>query len=94
MRDLLREHLQNCSHLVTLENHQRMGGFGSAVLEASNRLTATMAHPTARIKVLGMPDRFLEHRTTVDEQLAEAGLDVERVARTVRTLLGEARRGQ
>ena len=91
---MLRDHLRAYAHIVTLEAHQRMGGFGSAVLEAANRLTATESSPGARIKILGMPDRFLEHRTTVDEQLAEAGLDRERVGRTVRHLLAGHRRAE
>jgi deoxyxylulose-5-phosphate synthase len=37
--------------------------------------------------VLGVPDRFLEHRTTREEQLAEAGLDAESIERFVRNLL-------
>ena len=90
--DLLRGHLKAYQHIVTLEAHQRMGGFGSAVLEAANRLAAWDASPLAKVKILGMPDRFLEHRSTVEEQLAEAGLDTERVARTVRNLLGGTRR--
>ncbi len=91
---LLREHLQQYDHIVTLEAHQRMGGFGSAVLEAANRLPGLDGVSPARIKILGLPDRFLEHRTTVEEQLAEAGLDPERVARTVRHLLGGSRRAE
>jgi 1-deoxy-D-xylulose-5-phosphate synthase len=42
--------------LVVVEDHQRMGGFGSAVLEALNDLGL---HPEVRL--LGLPDRFIEH---------------------------------
>ncbi|MEZ5974809.1 MAG: 1-deoxy-D-xylulose-5-phosphate synthase [Planctomycetota bacterium] len=90
--DLLQEHLSRYAHIVTMENHARMGGFGSAVLEAAARLSGASERPPARIKVLGLPDRFLEHKTTVEEQLAEAGLDAPRVERTIRTLL--ARRSE
>ena len=69
--------------IVTLEEHQRAGGFGSAVLEAASRLPNA---PRA-VRVLGVPDRFVEHMTTREEQLADAGLDADGLERTVRTLL-------
>jgi 1-deoxy-D-xylulose-5-phosphate synthase len=70
-------------HIVTVEEHQRMGGFGSAVLEAWNRLPERRS----RVRVLGVPDRFLEHRTTREEQLSAVGLDAEGLERTVAQLL-------
>ncbi|MDF1838913.1 MAG: 1-deoxy-D-xylulose-5-phosphate synthase [Planctomycetota bacterium] len=91
---LLEEHLRSYAHVVTLEAHQRMGGFGSAVLEAASRAPWTEGIPQARVKVLGLPDRFLEHKTSVDEQLAEAGLDAGRIVRTVGNLLPAAKRGR
>ncbi len=69
--------------IVTVEEHQRAGGFGSAVLEALNALPAT----PARVRVLAVPDRFMDHKTTREEQLAEAGLDADGIERTVRSLL-------
>jgi 1-deoxy-D-xylulose-5-phosphate synthase len=89
---LLAEHLKNYSHILTLEAHQRMGGFGSAVLEAASRLPISDGTHPARIKVLGLPDRFLEHKTTAEEQMAEAGLDVPRIVRTLGNLLPAAQR--
>jgi len=81
--ELLARHAQTARWIVTLEEHQRAGGFGSAVLEALNALPPT----NARVKVLALPDRFVDHRTTREEQLAEAGLDAEGVERCVRALL-------
>ena len=85
--ELLKGHLRSHRHLVTVEAHQRAGGFGSAVLEFASR----QPDPAARVRVLGIPDRFLEHRTTPDEQLTEVGLDADGIERTLRTLLGGAR---
>jgi 1-deoxy-D-xylulose-5-phosphate synthase len=85
--DLLARHAQEHRWIVTLEEHQRAGGFGSAVLEAWNHLR----QPRARVRVLGVPDRFAEHRTTREEQLAEAGLDAPAIVRTVQNLLQTTR---
>lgn len=81
--ELLSRHAQTARWIVTLEEHQRAGGFGSAVLEALNALPPT----SARVKVLALPDRFVDHKTTREEQLAEAGLDADGVERCVRALL-------
>lgn len=87
--ELLGQDLRRYKHLITLEDHQRAGGFGTAVLEAASRAP----HGEARVRVLGIPDRFLDHKTTREEQLAEAGLDPDSVERVLRALPGGARVG-
>ncbi|MFN0006938.1 MAG: 1-deoxy-D-xylulose-5-phosphate synthase [Planctomycetota bacterium] len=84
--ELLARQAQTARWIVTLEEHQRAGGFGSAVLEALNMLP----NATARLRVLAIPDRFVEHRSTREEQLADVGLDAEGIERTVRALLAPA----
>jgi 1-deoxy-D-xylulose-5-phosphate synthase len=69
--DLLARQAQSARWIVTVEEHQRAAGFGSAVLEALCRLP----HAAARVRVLGIPDRFVDHRTSREEQLAEVELD-------------------
>jgi 1-deoxy-D-xylulose-5-phosphate synthase len=86
--ELLARHAQTFRWIVTLEEHQRAGGFGSAVLETLTRLPGLAR---ANVRLLGVPDRFLEHRTTREEQLAEAGIDADAVERLVRRLLATAR---
>ena len=81
--ELLTQHALKYRHIVTVEEHQRAGGFGSAVLEAWSRLLS----PEARVRVLGVPDRYVDHATTREEQLAEAGIDADGIERTVRSLL-------
>jgi len=81
--ELLARHAQSARWIVTVEEHQRAGGFGSAVLEALNQLPQV----NARVRVLAVPDRFIEHRSTREEQLAELGLDADGIERTVRALL-------
>jgi 1-deoxy-D-xylulose-5-phosphate synthase len=81
--ELLARHMARYRWIVTLEEHQRAGGFGSAVLEAASRLPQVRA----QVRVLGIPDRYVEHMTTREEQLAAAGIDADALERTVRTLL-------
>ncbi len=55
--------------LVTTEDHQKMGGFGSAVLEALNELGLK-----PDIRVLGLPDVFYDHGS-IPRMHREAGID-------------------
>jgi 1-deoxy-D-xylulose-5-phosphate synthase len=80
--ELLFQHLASYRALITLEEHQRAGGFGSAVLEAASRAP----NARAQVKLLAIPDRFIEHMTTREEQLSECGLDAESIERFVRQL--------
>jgi 1-deoxy-D-xylulose-5-phosphate synthase len=65
--------------VVTVEEGTLEGGFGGAVLEAANA-----AGLDARNVVrLGLPDRFVEHAER-GELLADLGLDVAGICRTVR----------
>jgi 1-deoxy-D-xylulose-5-phosphate synthase len=65
--------------VLTVEENQLMTGFGSAVLEAANEAGL----PTANVRRLGLPDRFVEHGER-GELLAELGLDAVGIARTFR----------
>ncbi len=86
--ELLARHLRMYRHLVTLEDHQRAGGFGSAMLETASRMPVD-GRP-AQIRVLGIPDRYVEHMTSREEQLASVGLDADGVERSIAQLLGTA----
>ncbi len=70
--------------ILTLEDHQTIGGFGSCVLEACNdeRL------PTESVYRLGLPDRWI-YQGSRTEQEAEAGIDADGVVRQVRRILAE-----
>lgn len=72
--------------LVTIENNVIQGGAGSAVAEYIDSLNS---EKTGRIKLLhlGLPDYFIEHATQ-EEQLAEAGLDLQGVLTRVKKVLG------
>ncbi|NQU21517.1 MAG: 1-deoxy-D-xylulose-5-phosphate synthase, partial [Candidatus Nealsonbacteria bacterium] len=67
--------------VLTVEEAALMGGFGSAVLEAACDASLN----TARIRRLGVPDRFIEHATR-DEQLADLGLDADGITAACREM--------
>lgn len=86
--ELLFAHTREHRLLLTLEEHQRAGGFGSAVLEALARDRSDKGR--ARVRVLGIGDRFMEHMSSRDEQLVAAGIGVEGVVRAVEQGLSSA----
>ncbi|WP_034042739.1 1-deoxy-D-xylulose-5-phosphate synthase [Wocania ichthyoenteri] len=65
--------------IVTVEDHTVKGGFGSVILEfaSENNYKNT-------IKILGIPDAFIEHGS-VDELQEFVGLDVEGLSNYLRT---------
>jgi len=77
--DLLAEHVRDHDLVLTLEEHQRTGGFGSAVLEVVSRIPRARA----RVRIMGIPDRFIDHMTGRGEQLRVAGIDAEAVVQAV-----------
>jgi 1-deoxy-D-xylulose-5-phosphate synthase len=81
--ELLGQHLRRYRHVLALEEHQRAGGFGAAVLEVASRVPDARA----RVRTLGVPDRFIEHVSSRDEQLAEVGLDGPGIAKNVVNVL-------
>jgi len=80
--DLLEELLSNDIPIITVEDHSIAGGFGAAMLEeASNR-----SLDSSLITRLALPDRWIGHGSR-PEQLQEAGIDVEGIARCVAQIL-------
>jgi 1-deoxy-D-xylulose-5-phosphate synthase len=65
--------------LVTVEEHQVMGGAGSAVCEALSGLGLEK-----RVLMLGLPDRFIDHGDPA-KLLASVGLDGEGILRSIQT---------
>jgi 1-deoxy-D-xylulose-5-phosphate synthase len=77
--------VEEASLIVTVEEGTLEGGFGSALLEASNAAGLDTRH----IVRLGIPDRFVEHGER-HELLADLGLDVAGICRKVRAVLSPA----
>ncbi|NOU97665.1 1-deoxy-D-xylulose-5-phosphate synthase [Paenibacillus sp. LMG 31456] len=72
--------------IITMEEGALMGGFGSSVLEyyANQNLYGL------RIKILGIPDYFVEHGS-VPEQRKEVGLTAEKLVSEVKSLVPRKR---
>src|SRR6185503_6592834 len=75
--DLVRRLALSHELLVTVEEHQVMGGAGSAVCEALNALWIEK-----RVLLLGLPDRFIEHGDPA-KLLASVGLDRDGILKSV-----------
>ncbi|MFU8857674.1 MAG: 1-deoxy-D-xylulose-5-phosphate synthase [Deferrisomatales bacterium] len=82
-REALVELARGAEGLVTVEENAVAGGFGSAVLEC---LAETGVLPP-RVRLLGLPDRFVEHGSQ-GELRRDLGLDAAGVARAVREAAG------
>ena len=68
---------QRFSRIVTVEDGQLAGGFGSAVLE-----WLSDNGKTTRVRRIGLPDRFIEHGT-VNEVRHIAGTDIESIKQAI-----------
>jgi len=79
---MLSAYARRVTAFVTFEDHVKMGGFGSAVVEALDELG--YAVPVVRI---GWPDQFIEHGR-VDDLRAKYGLTAEAALAQVLPLLG------
>jgi len=67
--------------LVTVEEHQIMGGAGSAVLEV-------LSKTNTKALLLGLPDRFVDHGDSA-KLLASVGLDAQGIAKSIRQAIPE-----
>lgn len=78
---LITEWAQKTGHVITIEDHVKAGGFGSAVLE----LLAEQ-EIQAHVKRLALPDKFVTHGKQ-DELKAEYGLTAENIAQTAMEMM-------
>jgi 1-deoxy-D-xylulose-5-phosphate synthase len=85
-RGMLEEYAGRVAAFVTFEDHAKMGGFGSAVVEALEEMGSAV--PVVRI---GWPDQFIEHGK-VDDLRAKHGVSVEAALVQVLPLLAGRRR--
>jgi 1-deoxy-D-xylulose-5-phosphate synthase len=77
VRELARTH----ELLVTVEEHQVMGGAGSAVCEL-------LADGETKVLLLGLPDRFIDHGDP-GRLLASVGLDAEGIQKSITAVIGD-----
>jgi 1-deoxy-D-xylulose-5-phosphate synthase len=85
-REMLAQFAARVAAFVTFEDHVKMGGFGSAVVEALDEMGCTL--PVVRI---GWPDQFIEHGK-VDDLRHKHGLSVDAAMEQVLPLLAGRRR--
>ncbi|MFY9316355.1 MAG: 1-deoxy-D-xylulose-5-phosphate synthase [Burkholderiales bacterium] len=78
---LVRELAASHELIVTVEEHQIMGGAGSAVLEV-------LADSGTKTLLLGLPDRFIEHGDSA-KLLQAVGLDAEGIRKSIRNVIPE-----
>jgi 1-deoxy-D-xylulose-5-phosphate synthase len=76
--DLIRQMAQSHELIVTVEEHQVMGGAGSAVCEALAALKIEKP-----VLLLGLPDRFIDHGDPA-KLLASVGLDAEGIRASIK----------
>ena len=83
--EMLTEIMQQFDQVVTIEDGSIQGGFGSAILEfmAENGFTN-------KIKILGIPDKFIEHGTP-EELYQECGIDTKGIVLSVRELVSKTK---
>ncbi len=82
--ELLREALESHDVVFTVEDHARMGGFGSACLEA---ILDSRPELASKLRILGVADAFVDHGER-SLQLKDQGLDAEGLVRSARNALG------
>jgi 1-deoxy-D-xylulose-5-phosphate synthase len=75
--------------IITIEDNVIAGGFGSAVIEALNHMEIT----DVKIKMLGLPDKFIEHGSQA-ELMGKYGIDEEGIYNSALSFIGERARKQ
>ena len=79
--DLVKRMAEQHELIVTVEEHQIMGGAGSAVCEA-------LAGSKKRVLLLGLPDRFIDHGDP-GRLLASVGLDAAGIQKAIQAVMSE-----
>jgi 1-deoxy-D-xylulose-5-phosphate synthase len=79
--EMLDQFARRVSAIVTFEDHVKMGGFGSAVIEALKDMGCSVP-----VVSIGWPDKFIEHGK-VDDLRARYGVSVEAALAKVLPLL-------
>jgi 1-deoxy-D-xylulose-5-phosphate synthase len=79
--ELVKEISKSHELVVTVEEHQVMGGAGSAVCEV-------LARDKVKVLLLGLPDRFIDHGDP-GRLLASVGLDAEGIRKSITAVMPE-----
>lgn len=82
--ELIDAYLRQTRLVISIEEHNIIGGLGSAIAE---RIAEGARHPKGRFKRLGIPDRFAEKYGRQHNLFQHFGFDAEGVLRETRELL-------
>jgi len=83
-RELFSQLFDRFDTIITIEDGQSIGGFGSAIIEYANELKSN-----THIEVMGIPDKFIEHGTQ-EELLADLKLDSDGIIEKVKEILSKS----
>ncbi len=81
--EMLHEVFAKYNKIITIEDGTTIGGFGSAVLEFM-----AQHNYAAQVKMLGIPDRLVEHGT-LKELHRECNYDAQAIVETVREMMSD-----
>jgi 1-deoxy-D-xylulose-5-phosphate synthase len=81
--EMLHEVFAKYNKIITIEDGTTIGGFGSAVLEFM-----AQHNYSAQVKMLGIPDRLVEHGT-LKELYRECNYDAQAIVETVREMMSD-----
>jgi 1-deoxy-D-xylulose-5-phosphate synthase len=90
-REMLDHYARRVAAFVTFEDHVKMGGFGSAVIEALDDMGYAEMGRAVPVVRIGWPDRFIEHGK-VEDLRARYGLSVDEAQAQVAPLLRQRQR--
>jgi len=85
-KECLEEIFAEHQYVITVEEHGRLGGFGSAVAE----WLASQKQPGARLLTLGTPDQFLLYTGNQEEARKRCGLDKAGLLEQITDFIGPA----
>lgn len=79
--DVLKKWIPKVSGIVTVEEHTRIGGLGSAVLEFCNE---EIPNESGKIRRIGLPDRFSDKYGSQESLLNHFGITKESLVNTMK----------
>lgn len=79
--EILKKWIPKVSAIVTVEEHTRIGGLGSAVLEFCND---EILNETGKIRRIGLPDRFSERYGSQESLLNYFGINKDSLVKTMK----------
>ena len=77
---LLKKYFKKVRKIVTIEENVISGGFGSSILELTNKI---MPECSSKIKMIGLENKFIENYGSQDELFKKNNLTVNRLVKTL-----------